>query len=172
MRQILLALILLPVSLSAQTVYFYFTDGTMQSYAVADIRKLTYESDEQVLWLNNGTQYSWNVSTIGHYEFQEMTGVEHIASGYAPLPLQVYPNPSGGPVTVEVELVQSGRLVMEVLDLQGRIVRGLYTGERTTGPFLLQWDVTDDRGARVAPGTYMVRIRTPHASSTKPVVIQ
>jgi len=75
-------------------------------------------------------------------------------------------------VTVEVELVQSGRLVMEVLDLQGRIVRGLYTGERTTGPFLLQWDVTDDRGARVTPGTYMVRIRTPYASSTKPVVIQ
>ncbi len=75
-------------------------------------------------------------------------------------------------MTVQVELVQSGRLVVEVLDIQGRMVSGLYAGERPAGPFRLQWDVTDDRGARVAPGTYLVRIGTPYGSSTKPVVIQ
>jgi hypothetical protein len=166
------ALLLAPTALSAQSVFFHFTNGTMQSYAVEDIRKLTFEGDEQVLWLNNGAQYTWNVSTIGQYEFQELTGVEHIASGYAPVPLQVYPNPSGGPVMVEMELVQSGRLVVEVLDLQGRIISLLYAGERTTGPFLLQWDLTDERGARMAPGNYMVRIRSPYGSSTKQVVIQ
>jgi len=172
MHALLIALALFPAALSAQTVFFHFTNGTTQSYAVEDIRKLTFEGDEQVLWLANGTQYSWNVSTIGHYEFQEITGVEHIASGYAPLQMQVYPNPSGGPVTVEVDLVQSGRLVVEVLDLQGRIVSELFAGERPVGPCRLVWDVTDDRGARVVTGTYMVRIRAPFGSSTKPVVIQ
>ncbi len=81
MRAIFLTLALLPVTLTAQTVFFYFTNGSTQSFAVADIRKLTFEGDEQVLWLNDGTQYTWNVSTIGQYEFEEMVGIEHIASG-------------------------------------------------------------------------------------------
>ena len=172
MHVLLLTLALLPAALSAQTVFFHFTDGTMQSYAVEDIHKLTYEGDEQVLWLANGTQYSWNVSTIGHYEFQDITGVEHIASGYAPLQMQVYPNPSGGPVTVEVDLVHSGRLEVEVLDLQGRIVSELFAGERSAGPCSLQWNGTDGRGVRVAPGTYLIRLTSPYGSSTKPVVMQ
>lgn len=172
MRAIFLTLALLPVTLTAQTVFFYFTNGSTQSFAVADIRKLTFIGDEQVLWLNDGTQYTWNVSTIGQYEFQEGVGIEHIASGLAPVKLQLYPNPSGGPVTVQVELVQSGRLEVEVLDLKGRMVSGLYAGERAAGPFRLQWDVTDGNGARVAPGTYLLRIGTSNGSSTKPVVIQ
>jgi hypothetical protein len=74
MRSLLLTIVFGPLLAQAQTVFFYFTDGTTQSYAVADIRKLTFVGDEQVLWLNDGTQYTWNVSTIGQYEFQEASG--------------------------------------------------------------------------------------------------
>ena len=172
MRYILLALAFGPLLAQAQTVFFYFTNGTTQSYAVEDIRKLTFVGDEQVLWLNDGTQYTWNVSTIGQYEFQEGVGIEHIASGLAPLRLNLYPNPASAEVTVETELPQGGRLVVDILDLQGRVVRGLHAGERPAGPYRLQWDSTDDRGTRVAPGTYLVRLATPYGSSTKPVVIQ
>jgi hypothetical protein len=169
---LLLALACGPALAQAQTVYFHFTNGTTQSYAVEDIRKLTFAGDEQVLWLNDGTQYTWNVSTIGQYEFQEGVGIEHIASGLAPLRLHLYPNPASAEVTVETELPQGGRLVVDILDLQGRVVRSLYAGERPAGPYRLQWDTTDGRGARVAPGTYLVRMATPWGSSTKPVVLQ
>jgi hypothetical protein len=74
MRTLLLALACGPALAQAQIVYFHFTDGTTQTYAVEDIRKLTFVGDEQVLWLNDGTQYTWNVSTIGQYEFQEASG--------------------------------------------------------------------------------------------------
>ena len=40
------------------------------------------------------------------------------------------------------------------------------------GAHRLQWDAANGRGARVAPGTYLVRLATPYGSSTKPVVIQ
>jgi flagellar hook assembly protein FlgD len=174
MRYILLTLAFGPLLVQAQTVFFYFTNGTTQSYAVEDIRKLTFVGDEQVLWLNDGTQYTWNVSTIGQYEFEEdfTTGIEHIASGLAPLQLSVFPNPATAEVTLDTELPQAARLVVDILDLQGRVVRGLYAGERPAGAHRLQWDAADDRGARVAPGTYLVRLATPYGSSTKPVVIQ
>lgn len=172
MRPLLLTLFLLPAVLSAQTVFFHFTDGTTQSYAVEDIRKLTFVGDEQLLWLNDGAQYTWNVSTIGLYEFDETIGIEHIASGLAPLQLSVYPNPATAEVTLDTELPQAARLVVAILDLQGRVVRGLYAGERPAGAYRMQWDAADDRGARVAPGTYLVRLSTPYGSSTKPVVLQ
>ncbi len=172
MRSLLLTLAFGPLLAQAQTVFFHFTDGTTQSYAVADIRKLTFVGDEQVLWLNDGTQYTWNVSTIGQYEFDETIGIEHIASGLAPLQLSVYPNPATAAVTLDTELPQAARLVVDILDLQGRVVRGLYAGERPAGAHRLQWDAADGRGARVAPGTYLVRLATPYGSSTKPVVIQ
>jgi hypothetical protein len=169
---LLLALACGPALAQAQTVYFHFTDGTTQTYAVEDIRKLTFVGDEQVLWLNDGTQYTWNVSTIGQYEFDETIGIEHIASGVAPLRLHLYPNPASAEVTVETELPQGGRLVVDILDLQGRVVRSLYAGERPAGPYRLQWDSTDGRGARLAQGTYLVRMATPWGSSTNPVVLQ
>jgi hypothetical protein len=172
LRLLVAALLLLPAALSAQSVFFHFTNGTTQTYAVEDIRKLTFVGDEQVLWLNDGTQYTWNVSTIGQYEFQEGVGIEHIASGVAPLRLHLYPNPASAEVTVETELPQGGRLVVDILDLQGRVVRSLYAGERPAGPYRLQWDSTDDRGARLAQGTYLVRMAPPWGSSTKPVVLQ
>jgi flagellar hook assembly protein FlgD len=172
MRSLLLTLAFGPLLAQAQTVFFHFTDGSTQSYAVADIRKLTFVGDEQVLWLNDGTQYTWNVSTIGQYEFDETIGIEHIASGLAPLQLSVFPNPATAEVTLDTELPQAARLVVDILDLQGRVVRSLYAGERPAGPYRLQWDTTDGRGARVAPGTYLVRLATPYGSSTKPVVIQ
>jgi len=172
MRPLILALACIPAALSAQTVFFHFNNGTTQSYEITDIRKLTYVGDEQVLWLSDGTQYAWNVSTIVQYKFDQTTGIEHIASGLAPMQVHVYPNPATATVTVETTLPQAARLVVEVLDLQGRLVRGLHAGALPAGPNRMQWDTTDERGARVAAGTYLVRLATPYGSSTKPVVIQ
>jgi hypothetical protein len=170
MRFLFFTLAFIPAAVSAQIVFFHFTDGSMQSYALSDIRKLTFVGDEQVLWLNDGTQYTWNVSTIGQYEFDQITGNEHITLGLAQL--HVYPNPANAAVTVDTELQQPARLVVDILDMQGRVVRGLFAGDRPAGAQRLHWDAADDSGARVVPGNYLVRLGTPYGSSTKPLVIQ
>lgn len=172
MRLIALAPFLLPFIVPAQSVLFHFTNGTTQSFAVADIRKLTFVDDEQVLWLADGTQYAWNVSTIGQYEFNATTGIEHVASGMVPLQLQIYPNPATAELTVETQLPKAARLVVDILDLQGRAVRGLHDGEWPAGACRIHWNAADGRGARVPPGTYLVRIASPYGSSARPVVIQ
>lgn len=66
------------------------------------------------------------------------------------------PNPSHGAVA----FVPSGRFTeaatVEVLDLQGRLLRHL--GALPAGGAPLQWDGTDARGSRVPPGVYLARI--------------
>jgi hypothetical protein len=172
MRLLFLSVTLLPTILSAQMVYFHFTNGTMQAYPVAEIRKLTFVANEQVLLLNDGTQYTWDLITIGSYEFGDIsTGSQHIASGLQPLHLQLYPNPAITAVTLETEMPQNDRLVVDVLDMQGRVVRALFSGERPQGVFRIEWNVADDKARTVAPGTYLVRLTTPNGSTTKPVVI-
>lgn len=161
-----------PVALAAQTVFFHFTNGTTLSYYVDEVRKLTFEGDQQVLWLNDETQYEWNVSTIGHYDFDQTVGVAHIASGTQPIPLRLYPNPSDGHVTIEFGLDQPDRIVIEVHDIQGKLVRPLGNREWPSGNQQLTWDGLDEQGARVAAGTYMVRIRSAANSTTRQVVMQ
>jgi len=173
MRLLFLSVTLLPTILSAQMVYFHFTNGSSQAFPVAEIRKLTFVANEQVLLLNDGTQYTWDLVTIGSYEFGDIaTGVQHVASGNEPLRLKLYPNPATTAVNIETEMVQDDLLVVEVLDMQGRVVRALYSGERSQGGFRIEWNLADDKSGTAPPGTYLVRLATSHGSTSMPVVIQ
>ena len=105
-------------------------------------------------------------------EFPDITtGVVHIAAGVEPLDLRLSPNPSAAEVSIATEMRQAGKLVVEVMDGQGRLVRGLFAGALPVGPFQLQWDGADDRGGRVAPATYLVRLVTADGSTAKPLII-
>jgi flagellar hook assembly protein FlgD len=48
--------------------------------------------------------------------------------------------------------------VLEVFDLRGRRVKELFRGELGRGPHAIRWDGTDHTGARLASGTYLVRL--------------
>ncbi|MBL7956535.1 MAG: hypothetical protein JNM49_01125 [Flavobacteriales bacterium] len=158
--------------LSAQTVTFHFTNGAEQSHYLADIRKLTYAGDSQVLWLYDGSQFIWDLSTIGSIAYSMTTDVQHIAAGIEPLRLHMYPNPAPDGMVIEMHLPHAMRLTVEMLDMDGREVRSLYSGDRPAGPFRLHWNAIDDRGARVAPGAYLVRMSSHAVSSAGTVVIQ
>lgn len=86
--------------------------------------------------------------------------------------LHLYPNPANSELTVETDLPLAARLVVEILDLHGRVVRGIFAGERPVGAHRLKCDATDALGARLAPGTYLVRLSTPYGSSSKQLVVQ
>jgi flagellar hook assembly protein FlgD len=96
----------------------------------------------------------------------------HVASGMEPLDLHLSPNPSAAEVNIATEMREAGRLVVEVWDAQGRMVRRLFAGELPAGPFQLQWDGNDEHRGRVAPASYLVRLVTAAGSTAKPLVIQ
>ena len=59
------------ISSKAQSIYFNYTDGTNVAYNLIDVRKITFVSDEMNLQLMDGSIFSWNVSSIGHYQYDE-----------------------------------------------------------------------------------------------------
>jgi hypothetical protein len=86
-----------------------------------------------------------------------------------PPSLRVYPNPFAGAVTIALDAGAGARggethgtagvtpLALEIYDLRGRRVRRLRSGwEAGSGPVV--WDGTDDRGAALPPGPYILRL--------------
>jgi hypothetical protein len=84
--------------------------------------------------------------------------------------VRVEPNPSFG----RVEFVNDGGAAVsaiEILDLQGRVVRALTPGDPTAGS-RLSWDGRDARGARLPAGVYQARIhRDGRMESTRVVLL-
>ena len=68
------------------------------------------------------------------------------------------PNPARGLVSLTLTVAGSGDVRVEVADVSGRRVRG-WT-ESGAGTRTLTWDLRDGAGQRVAPGVYLVSVRS------------
>lgn len=71
--------------------------------------------------------------------------------------LGAWPNPFNPGVEFAVELSASAPLQVDVHDVAGRHVRRLHDGVTAPGVLRLRWDGTDDHGARLPGGLYLVR---------------
>lgn len=72
--------------------------------------------------------------------------------------LRIEPNPSFGRLQLVVEDGGAGLTEADIMDLQGRVVRHL--GPVWVGPRgRIEWDGTDQSGARASGGVYLARLR-------------
>ena len=86
--------------------------------------------------------------------------------------LHVAPNPTRGALVVEIESGSPEALDVAVYDVLGRRVRTLATGLRVAGEEALAWDGRSEGGAPLAPGVYVVRVRSASgAAATERVTI-
>ena len=70
------------------------------------------------------------------------------------------PNPAAEHADLAFSLPFAGHASVVAYDLEGRAVRTLANGVLDAGAHALEWDLTDDRGERVPPGLYLVRLRS------------
>lgn len=89
-----------------------------------------------------------------------------------PFRLRVSPNPSSGPVSIELSLPGSARrdaaLAVRILvrDLQGRLVRRVHDGPLARGTSTFRWDGRAEDGRTAAAGLFFVRVESPHGVTT------
>jgi len=81
------------------------------------------------------------------------------------------PNPFNPTTRVSFSLARDGQAVIDVLDLQGRHVRTLYSGPAAAGERTVEWDGRDDAGRTVASGTYLARLRADGEMATHKMVL-
>lgn len=81
------------------------------------------------------------------------------------------PNPFNPSTKLSFSLAKGGAAVVDVLDLQGHVVRTLLNGTYAAGEQSVVWDGRDDSGRAVASGTYLARLRAENQVSTHKMVL-
>ena len=83
---------------------------------------------------------------------------------------QNYPNPFNNTTQIPFSLDTSGHVVLEVYDVNGRLVKHLVDGYLTRGD-VVTWDGTDDRGMPVGSGLYFYRLRVNGWESSRKMLL-
>ena len=106
--------ILLCSAASGQDIYFNYTNGTQFNYDVADIGKITFNGNETELHFLNNTSSSLNNIDLSSFLYATNVGFGDIIQ----LPLNIYPNPSNGKITIQSENMHNN--IFSIYDQQGR----------------------------------------------------
>ena len=93
-----------------------------------------------------------NASLFAQVSIAGATGINDFNNEIS---FRCYPNPFSGQVTIEIQSTSSDKLEVNIYDLNGKLVRKLYSG-KTHNQGTLVWDGRNDGGARVVQGTYLI----------------
>jgi len=72
---------------------------------------------------------------------------------------RAYPIPARGTVTFAIDLPRAARVRLDVVDLQGRVIRTLDPGALDAGFRSVTWDGRDHGGRRAGAGVYFARLQ-------------
>jgi hypothetical protein len=167
MKQTFFFLVMLcSLGIQAQSIHFNFNNGTNASYNLADVRKITFSADVMNLHLQDGTIYSWNVSTIGHYEYDaNSVNVEHLLDETNNWNLQLFPNPTSDEVQLKYNLPKEDKIQIALYDLQGKLILEKNLGSKNEGENLDNLDLR-----QIATGIYICRISGEKNSISKQII--
>jgi len=87
------------------------------------------------------------------------------------LELTTYPNPFTTDAQVRYRLASAQRVEVDVLDVAGRVVATLASGEQAAGVHQVSWNARSSRGQRLPTGLYLVRIRNASETLTHKVIV-
>ena len=80
------------------------------------------------------------------------------------------PNPATELSTFDLTMPALGFARVEVLDLAGRLLSVLHSGDLAAGSNVLRWDGRDQHRRQMPPGIYLVRARTASATVGRRIV--
>ncbi len=108
------------------------------------------------------------------HELLEGTGIEDGTSPSMPASIRIgnFPNPFNPNSTIEYEMSASGIVIIEVLDLKGRVVRILKRGVfENSGRHQVIWEGDDNSGQTLPSGAYLLRIVSGQSSKAIQVTL-
>ena len=92
------------------------------------------------------------ISVAFHYQYGEYPPPATL------LVFQNRPNPFRKSTAIRYELPGPSNVTLKVYDILGRKVKHIHSGSQTAGPHVALWDGTNDHGAKVAGGVYLIRV--------------
>ena len=89
-----------------------------------------------------------------------------LLSGISPNPLT-----AGAMGRIQFSMAKDAPAVLEILDLQGRLVKSLFNGTAKKGPNEVTWDGRDTAGTPVGSGVYFYRLRALDQDLSRKLVV-
>jgi hypothetical protein len=84
---------------------------------------------------------------------------------------QNYPNPFNPTTTIQFSLPVQSKVQLDVYNLLGQKVRTLRNEEMDAGTYSVEWNGTNDGGAKVASGVYFYKLETSQFVDTKKMML-
>jgi|TARA_B110000263_G_scaffold121950_1_gene106060 hypothetical protein len=83
---------------------------------------------------------------------------------------QNFPNPFNGQTQILYTLSVSGNTSINIFDVNGKIIKNLFTGFQNAGNTVLKWDGRNDFNEIVSSGVYFYEIKMNKIRSTKKLI--
>jgi hypothetical protein len=84
---------------------------------------------------------------------------------------QNYPNPFNPTTNISFDLAKAGQVKLTVFNTLGQKIRTLVDKQMSAGRYEIQWDGTNNVGAKVASGIYLYRIEADNFVTTKKMML-
>ena len=150
-----------------QSINFSYTNGSQASFNLNEIRNVTFTNDVMNMNLLDGSVYSWNVSTIGQYEYTNVTSVNNIfLSAYNSLKFNIYPNPSADKINICYNLQQEHNVSIGLFDANGKLVHTIFNGFQKQGEQTVTF-----KKENLSNGVYLCKIIGKDFSLTKQIIL-
>lgn len=108
----------------------------------------------------------------GFFQFQ-VADTAHVADGNRPMAasMRIRPNPTSGPLTVDIRVPDGSEAELVVYDISGRVVAGLDAGALDSAGGTINLDLRRPGGAKLPNGAYIFRLHCGDFSRSEKVVL-
>lgn len=153
------------INVSAQSIYFNFSDGRQAVYSISDVRNITFSGDEMRLNRVDGTTIAWNVSVVGNYRFDQiLADIDEVKKSPE---IRLFPSPSQGMLNISYELDLADKVNVIVYNSQGAIVYHTSPEFQSVGVHELIW-----QHHNLPSGTYILCVRSTRFTLNKTILLQ
>jgi photosystem II stability/assembly factor-like uncharacterized protein len=87
------------------------------------------------------------------------------------LQLKVFPNPVNSIATIEMNNILGGNVSIDILDINGKLIRNLQQGFIPEGSQSLSWDCTNNNGNPCSNGIYLCRVTGENSFAEEKIIL-
>ena len=161
----------LALGVNAQYINIHFSDSTVESYALADVRNITFDEDELEVLFTAGLSFNWNFSVINYIDYEDL-GLDIEGQPIISLDeFAVYPNPSAGQVNVKLSTTYKGEIAIQIYNIEGLAVQTIYQGKINGGPSHFSWEDANNPAVKIQPGVYFCVVSFASQKVSRTVII-
>jgi hypothetical protein len=163
-RRILLAMLVTASLAAAQTMDIHLWAGGTDTYGIDNIRKLTWlagSPTQLLIHQTSGTVDSTAITAVRKITFDVSVGNRRDLRKVARLKnalMSILPNPVTHAAVVSFSLAGRGKVLAQVFNGKGELVRTITNQHMNAGVHRVVWDGSTNRKQRVGAGTYVVRV--------------